>query len=209
MSTRLYLIRHGESTWNAERRWQGATDPPLSGAGRAQALRVGEALRAVPVQAVYSSPLERAMETAAAVAAAHTLTAEPVAALREMAFGEWESLLSEEVEQRFGPLLREWWKRPEQTRIPGAEPLDAARARVMAALRAIMARHAGERVVVVAHGGVNKLIVLSTLGAPLSSFWRIKQDNACVNVLEYQDDRGRVLICNDTTHLRPDARELL
>lgn len=201
MATRLYLIRHGQTTWNAERRWQGAMDPPLSDAGRLQAAHVATALRPVPLQAVYCSPLQRARDTAAAVAASHQLSAESVDDLREIAFGEWESLVHDEVEERFGALLSEWWKRPDQVQIPGGEALETGRRRAVGAVQRIAARHPDAGVAVVAHGGVNKLIMLTLLGAPLASFWRIKQDNACINVLEFDGDHGRVLMMNDTTHL--------
>ncbi len=200
--TRLYLLRHAESTWNAERRWQGAMDPPLSDAGRLQAARTSEALRSVPLQAVYTSPLQRAVATAAAVAAPHALSVESDPDLREIAFGEWESLLGEEVEQRFGALLRQWWERPDQVEIPGADSLEDVRVRATGALRRIVARHREAPVAVVAHGGVNKLILLTLVGAPLSSFWRLAQTNACVNVLEFAGDRGRVFVANATAHLK-------
>ncbi|TMI77323.1 MAG: histidine phosphatase family protein [Bacillati bacterium ANGP1] len=202
MPTRIYLIRHGESTWNAQRRWQGVADAPLSDAGRAEATLLADALHTVPLRAVYCSPLRRAVDTAAVVAAVHRLDVIPVADLREIAFGVWESLLAEEVEQRFGALLKEWWERPDQVQIPGAEPLEAARARVAAAIHGIVARHEDGQVAVVAHGGVNKLLVLTLLDAPLSSYWRMRQDNACVNIVEFDGDRGRVLVLNDTTHLK-------
>ena len=202
MPTRIYLIRHGESTWNAQRRWQGVADSPLSDAGRAEAILLADALHAVPLQAVYCSPLRRAVDTAAVVAAVHRLDVIPVADLREIAFGVWESLLATEVEQRFGALLKEWWERPDRVQIPGAEPLDAARARVSAAIHEIVARHQDSQVAVVAHGGVNKLLMLTLLDAPLSSYWRMRQDNACINIVEVDGNRGRVLVLNDTTHLK-------
>lgn len=178
-------------------------DPPLSDTGRAQAALVGATLRSVPLQAAYCSPLQRARDTAAAVAAPHDLPVEPVADLREIAFGEWESLFSDEVEERFGPMLQEWWRRPDQVQIPGAEPLVDVRERAVAALRVIVARHHDAPVAVVAHGGVNKLILLTFLRAPLASFWRLAQSNACINVLEFDGVRARVLVVNETTHLRP------
>lgn len=163
---------------------------------------MASALQAAPLRAVYCSPLQRAVDTATVVAAAHRLDVTPVADLREIAFGVWESLLHEEVEQRFGALLKQWWERPDQVRIPGAEPLQAARDRVAAAIHGIAARHQGGEVAVVAHGGVNKLLMLTLVDAPLSSYWRMRQDNACINVVEFDGDRGRVLVLNDTTHLR-------
>lgn len=177
-------------------------DPPLSDIGRAQAALVGATLRGAPLQAVYCSPLQRARDTAAVVAAPHGLPVEPVADLREIAFGVWESLFSEEVEQRFGPVLQQWWQHPDQVQIPGAEPLAEVRDRAVGALRAIVTRHRDTAVAVVAHGGVNKLILLTLLSAPLSSFWRLAQSNACINVLEFNGERGRVLVANETTHLR-------
>lgn len=202
LPTRVYLVRHGESTWNAERRWQGAVDTPLSDAGRMQAIRVSHALQGVPLHAVYCSPLQRAVYTATALSVPRELRAEPVADLREVSFGEWESLRGEEVEQRFGALLRDWWARPDQVQIPGAEPLNAARDRMVAAVSKLVAQNDGGHVAAVAHGGVNKLLILTLLGAPLSSYWRIRQDNACINVLEFLGDRGRLLVLNDTTHLK-------
>jgi alpha-ribazole phosphatase/probable phosphoglycerate mutase len=177
-------------------------DPPLSDAGRAQAERVASALQTVSLEGVYSSPLQRAIDTAAMLAATHALSVELVADLREIAFGEWESLSNEEVEQQFGPLLREWWRHPDQTQIPGAEPLAQGRERAMAALRGIVDRHPDGQVAVVAHGGMNKLVLLTLLDAPLASFWRLAQSNACINIVEFNGSRGRILAVNDTTHLR-------
>ena len=200
--TRVYLIRHGESTWNAERRWQGAMDPPLSAAGRAQADRLAAALQAIPLRVVYCSPLQRAKDTAMAIAAAHALAVEPISDLREIAFGEWESLGDEEVEQRYGSLRQQWFRRPDQTQIPGAESLAQGRDRAMAAMQGIVGRHPDGQLAVVAHGGMNKLILLTLLGAPLSSFWRLSQSNACINIVEFGNTQGRILAVNDTTHLK-------
>jgi broad specificity phosphatase PhoE len=200
--TRVYLIRHGESTWNAERRWQGAMDPPLSAAGREQADRLASALQAIPLSVVYCSPLQRAKDTAVVIAAAHALSVEPVSDLREIAFGEWESLGDEEVVQRFGSLRQQWFRRPDQTQIPGAESLAHGRGRAMAAMRGIVGRHLDDQVAVVAHGGMNKLILLTLLEAPLASFWRLAQSNACINIVELGSARGHILAVNDTTHLK-------
>src|SRR3989442_13102847 len=87
--TRIYLIRHGESTWNAQRRWQGVADTPLSDAGRAEATLLADALHAVPLRAVYCSPLRRAAGTAPVVAAVHPLGVIPAGDLREIAVGGW------------------------------------------------------------------------------------------------------------------------
>lgn len=199
-STRLYLLRHGETTWNVARRYQGTLDSPLSDAGREQTRRLREALRGVPLQAVYSSPLARALETASAIAGPHGLPVHPHDGLSEIRVGEWEGLTVSEIEQRYAEVARRWYEQPHLTRIPGGETIEEMRARAVAAVDEIVRRHAGAPVAVVAHGGVNKTVLLTVLEAPLSSYWRIRQANACINVVEY-GGRPVVLTLNDTTHL--------
>lgn len=202
MSTRLYLIRHGESTWNVERRYIGASDPPLSIQGRQQAERTAEALRGVSLHAVYASPLARALETAMFLARAHGLDVIPVADFREYSAGVWESLTLVEIEERYGELLQRWYADPSVVRIPGGETLEEMRSRVLPSLHGIVRAHPDEGIAVVAHGGVNRAVILTVLGVPLSSFWRIRQDNACINLLEFNGSHARVLIMNETTHLK-------
>jgi broad specificity phosphatase PhoE len=160
-----------------------------------------DALRPLPLAAVYSSPLARAQETAAVVAAPRGLSPILHDGLREIGVGVWEGLLMDEIEQRYAQILREWWDRPHLTRIPGGETLDELRTRAMQAVGEIRARFPTGTVAVVAHGGVNKTILLTALGAPLASYWRIRQANTCINMLEYEDDRARVVILNHTAHL--------
>lgn len=172
-------------------------DPPLSDHGRAEAAAVREALRPVPLAAVYSSPLTRARETAEAVAEPHALRVVLHDGLREFSAGVWEGLTTEEIEVQYGALLRQWWDSPHLVRIPGGESLDELRARGVAAVEEIRRGHAGRSVAVVAHGGVNKMILLTVLGAPLASYYRINQANGCVNVLDYDGERPRVVILNE------------
>jgi broad specificity phosphatase PhoE len=150
---------------------------------------------------VYSSPLARAKDTAAIVAGPHALPVVTRDGLREIGVGEWEGLLMDEIEQRYAQVLRDWWERPHLTRIPGGETLDELRDRAMRAIAEIRRQVPEGAAAVVAHGGVNKTIILTALGAPLSSYWRIRQTNTCINVLEYDGDRARVLILNATAHL--------
>ena len=175
----------------------------MSDRGRAEAAALSDALHPVRLRALYSSPLERARQTAAAVAEPHHLPVIVHEGLREIAVGEWEGLLMDEIERRYAQVLREWWDRPHLTRIPGGETLEELRDRAVRAFDAIR-DHVGEGpAAVMAHGGVNKTILLTALGAPLSSYWRIRQANACINVLEYDGGRGRVRVLNDTAHLAP------
>jgi broad specificity phosphatase PhoE len=149
--TTILLVRHGETDWNLERRWQGHTDRPLNETGRAQARELADLLATDPPDAVYSSDLARARETAEIVAARLGLPVAVDARLREVDVGEWSGLTMAEIEERFPEAL--------QRRLAGGtgwergETYEQMGERVVAALGEIAERHDGGRVVVITHGG--------------------------------------------------------
>jgi uncharacterized phosphatase len=145
MPTTILLVRHGETDWNLARRVQGHTDRPLNDTGRAQAAALADELAREPVDAVYSSDLARAYETAAAVAARHGLEVTALRDLRERHFGTWEGLTDDEFLERFPHARGQPWGDAET-------PAEMAE-RVVGALERIADSHPGQRVVVVAHGG--------------------------------------------------------
>ncbi len=200
-STVIYLIRHAETTWNAEGRLQGTLDAPLSARGREQVRGLVEALRAVPLVAVYSSPLGRARATAEPIAAAHGLLLHTVPGLREMSQGEWEGRLMSEVRDNDGRPIQARRDSPVESTFPGSETMAGVQSRAVTAIGALAARHAGQAIAVVAHGGVNKTILLECLGAPLSHHTRIAQGSACINVIEMGTPAPRVIALNSTAHL--------
>ncbi len=200
-ATRFYLIRHGQTDWNAERRYQGQIDSRLSEVGRAQAAQLAHVLARIPLRAVYSSPLSRALRTAEAIAGPHDLRVVTMELLGEVRLGDWEGLTVAEIVSRFGPIYEARRRDPERVTPRGGETLAELGARAMHAVRQIVARHPGGTVAAVAHGGVNKTILLSVLGAPFGSYWRIRQDNAAINVLEFGGGRARVTLLNETSHL--------
>ena len=145
------MARHGETDWNRDQRFQGHADPPLNEAGREQARALGERLAGERLDAVYTSPLQRASETAAIVAARLGLEPEPLDGLREVDVGSWSGLTRTDVEQRFPDGYRRWlefghgWD--------DGESYDDLGKRVLAALTQLAARHPGGRILVVTHGG--------------------------------------------------------
>lgn len=145
MTTTILLVRHGETDWNRERRIQGHTDRPLNETGKAQAEALAEQLAGEPVDAVYSSDLLRAHETARIIARGKGLEVTTVPDLRERDFGTWEGLTDEEALLRFPQAQSGHWG--------DAETPEQMGRRVVEALRRIAAGHPGRRVVVVAHGG--------------------------------------------------------
>jgi broad specificity phosphatase PhoE len=149
--TDILLARHGETDWNRESRFQGHADPPLNELGRQQAAELAEALAAEELAAVYSSPLQRAFETAQAVAARHGLAAVPVEGLREVDVGSWQGLTRDEVERRFPQQFHRWldygrgWD--------DGESYEEMGERALVALEELAARHDGQRILAVTHGG--------------------------------------------------------
>jgi len=157
---------------------------------------------------VYSSPLSRALDTASAIAAPHRLRVVTVDALKEINLGDWEGLTIGEVAVRYPDRLAARRRDPLRVAPQGGETIADVRARVLPAVREIVAAHPEDTVAVVAHGAVNKAILLSVLGSPLESYGRMAQDNAAINVLEWSAGTPRVVAFNETGHLdglRPRA----
>lgn len=150
---------------------------------------------------MYSSPLSRALDTASAIAAEHRLAVVTVDALKEIALGDWEGLTIGEVAAGYPDLLAARRRDPLRVAPPGGETIRQVRDRAVPAVEAIVAAHPGETVAIVAHGAVNKTVLLSLLGLPLETYGRMPQDNAGVNVLEWEAGGARVAVLNETSHL--------
>jgi probable phosphoglycerate mutase len=150
--TRIHLIRHGETEWNRELRWQGHSDPPLNERGRDQARGLAVALAHTPFTAVYSSDLRRASETAEIVAASHGLPVRLDSRLREIDVGSWEGFTLAELEARFPEAVARWQQTGEHGWEHG-ESHDNMFTRAREAVAAIAARHEDEEIIVVSHGG--------------------------------------------------------
>jgi broad specificity phosphatase PhoE len=171
--TTLLLVRHGETDWNREGRWQGWADPPLNDTGRAQARALAEQLRGVPFDAAYSSDLRRAHETAVIVAEPHGVPVVADARLREIDVGSWSGLTRSELEQRF----------PHGER-PDGETREQHAERVLSAVEDLARRNAGRRVLVVTHGGTLRALHDVTTDAPYHPY-----ANCAVLEVRFRDDR--------------------
>ncbi len=163
--TQLYLIRHGRTAWNHTDRLQGWADEPLDGVGRAQAAAVAGALRGVPFDALYTSPLRRARETADLIAQPHGLPVRLDDRLRERNVGEWAGLTLDEARARAPERFVGDWR---QAGAPGGEPQAALAARVAAALADIVAAHPHGTVALVSHGGTLSALLTHALGIPIT-----------------------------------------
>jgi alpha-ribazole phosphatase len=188
----LFLVRHGETAWNATARLQGQRDMPLSTAGQQQAVALARALATQPVQAVYSSDLQRAKETAHRIATTHGLSVQYEAQWREMAFGCWEGLTWAELQQRDPIALAAWQADPFHVPPPAGETLAQVSDRVQSALASLSAAHCTQTVVLVSHGGPLRLLLCVVLGLPAQAHWRFMLDPGSLSEL-HMDEQGAVL----------------
>ncbi|TAK32822.1 MAG: histidine phosphatase family protein [Chloroflexota bacterium] len=200
-STSLILVRHGESAWNRDGRYQGRIDIELSPLGRDQAALVGQRLADRPLSAIYASPLLRAMDTAQAIATYHNLQVVPEGEVTEFDHGVWSGLLRDEIQERFADDLETWINKPTRLKVDGAEMLHDVAERAQRSISAIIRKHPGQTIVVVSHDLVIKVIMALAMGMDLDRVWFIKLDNASVSELEYGERGVRLVSLNDVCHL--------
>lgn len=176
--TTLVLIRHGQTDWNVEGRYQGQADPPLNGQGLGQAREAGRELGRLGLDAVYSSDLSRARDTAREVARAARLEVRLDARLREIHQGEWQGLLVAEIERRYPESFRRWREDPTSVTPPGGESLSQLEARVLASAQELVNSHIGQRVAIVSHKLPISVIKCHYQGIPLGEIWKLIPANA-------------------------------
>ncbi|HSF83538.1 MAG TPA: histidine phosphatase family protein [Anaerolineales bacterium] len=182
--THLYLIRHGETDWNVEGRWQGQADVPLNGKGKEQAAQIAQELAQVGLQAIYSSDLVRARETAKALAMVSGLSPLYDPRLREIDQGEWQGLLVTEIQARYGEAFQRRLESPLSVAPPGGETVEQVRTRVVSAIEDILVRYPIERVAVVSHGFALALVQVHYLGLPIQQVWeRVPKNDEWIELL--------------------------
>jgi probable phosphoglycerate mutase len=201
-STRLFLVRHGETVLTAEDRFAGSTDAPLSDRGREQVGRLAERLANEQIAAVFASPLGRTFETATIVAAPHGLEVQKRAELREMSHGRWEQLTRREVEERFREEAAAWEQDPYTFAPTGGESGLMVTARALPALIDIVRTHAGQKLLVVSHKATIRLLLSSLLGFdPRRYRDNLDQSPAALNIVDFSDPvRARLTLFNDIAH---------
>lgn len=207
-SVRLLLVRHGETTWNQENRWQGQADVPLSDIGRAQAHLLAQRLVAEGrrIQAMYTSDLSRASQTADILASALGMRPAPDLAWREMDIGVWSGLTTTEVIARHAV---EWERIRAGEDLPrgGGETFTQFQSRLVRGATRLLEQHAGEDVAVVTHGGAVRAFLLACRKLPMGQFRAIdKIGNTGVSeVTIFANGEAVIHLVNDTLHLKGQA----
>ncbi|HEY9807636.1 MAG TPA: histidine phosphatase family protein [Candidatus Obscuribacterales bacterium] len=206
---RLLLVRHGETEWNRQKRFQGQIDVPLNDNGREQARQAAEFLRSVSIDVAVSSSMQRPKETAEIILQHHPgVELKLEDELQEISHGLWEGKLESEIEAEFPGELQRWQATPEAVQMPEGENLQQVWDRAIAAWYAIVetaaASDSPQTVMVVAHDAINKAILCHVVGLGPENFWNFKQGNGAVSVIDYpKGPAGQPVLqaMNITTHL--------
>lgn len=207
--TRICLVRHGETSWNAEHRLQGHQDIPLNSVGESQAKAVAHALSSESFFAIYSSDLVRARTTAEAIAQASGQCVQIEPAFRERHFGAFQGLTRDEADRLHpGEYTRLRMREPDAHPPGGGESLLVFGARVRDALHTVVARHAGENALVVSHGGCLDVIYRMVTGKPLHEPRDFPLGNATVNWIEFDNGVWRLVAWDERAHLTRSADEI-
>jgi len=201
--TRLILARHGETLANREFRYVGARDYLLSERGRLQAEQLAETLSVLPIAAVYSSPLQRAYNTAESIAAKHALVVQVLSGLREGNFGSWEGMSRAEVLTRSpeDEQLLLAWERDPNLAPPGGESFARIYERALMTVEQLAQVHVEQTIVLVSHVGVIKALLCAALGTSLTSSSRIFLDPATISVVDWHPLYPLLRLLNSHAHL--------
>jgi alpha-ribazole phosphatase len=198
---RLILARHGQTDWNAQRRYQGETDVPLNETGRQQAAALARCLANTSIDAIYASDLQRAAKTAQAIAQLHGQSVLPEPRLREMSFGAWRGLTFDEIQERDAERLAAWLADPMHIAPPEGETLAQVTTRVQSALDDVLHAHPEGTVLWVAHGGVLRVLISLAMGLEPQGHWRFRISVASLAELWFYDSGITLTRLNDTHHL--------
>ena len=197
---RLYFMRHGETVWNTERRYQGMTDIELSEEGLRQAECAAKRFKNIKIDKIYASPLKRAMKTAEKIAAEKGLEIISEDDFREIHFGEWEGKTVPELTEKYGESYTNFIREPHKYGFPGEGSVENVINRINPGIDSLIAEEKGN-VLIVSHGGIIRLMIMYIMGLDSSWFTKMWINNTGVSIVEIKNDRRLLLTLNDSAHL--------
>ena len=197
---KFFLVRHGLTVQNQQRRYCGVTDVSLSEQGFRQAQLVDQILRPEYFTLIFTSPLKRCLATAEAICKSHDICPTPLAGVSEIDFGLWEGLTFEEIQTAYPDQLNRWCENPDRFTFPNGESVCDFRKRVLASLEMIL-EGKGD-VLIVAHGGSLRIIICHLCGWPMESLHSFELDPASLTILEYYENSAVVRVLNETCYLK-------
>jgi broad specificity phosphatase PhoE len=199
--TEIILARHGETEWNVQEVFRGRVDVELNQRGIKQAELLAEHLSHLKLDAIYSSPLRRAVKTAEIIASLHRLKVKIAPGLIDCDFGQWQGLRLQEVKDRYKELYDQWVNSPHLVKIPDGESLNGVGKRALVVVEGVIAKHKGTSVLV-SHRVVNKVLICALLGLDNSHFWNIRQDNCGTTTFSYENKQFVLTEHNNTSYLK-------
>ena len=206
--TKLILARHGETVWNVEKIYRGRADVNLDEVGIKQAELLGKYLSNWKLEAIYSSPLKRALDAANIVARYQKIGVHVAEGFIDFDYGEWQSLPEEEAKRLYPTLHNEWHNNPHKVKMPGGESLEDVRKRAVEVVNDVLPKYQGS-ILLVSHRVVNKVLICSLLGLDNSHFWNINLDVGGITIFNYVDGRFVLTRHNDTSHLKELQKSVL
>ncbi len=205
--TELILVRYGETEWNVAEIFRGRIDIDLNETGIKQAALLAEYLGDLKIDAIYSSPLKRALTTAEIIIGYHKLDVKIAPGLIDFNYGKWQGLPHQEVKDKYKELYAEWISSPERVKIPAGESLDEVRERARGVVDDVIAKDKGT-IALVSHRVVNKVLICALLGLDNSHFSNIRQDTCGISTFTYENGRFILTKHNDTSYLKPIRKAL-
>jgi len=202
MTTTILLVRHGQTDSNINGYYMGWSNEDLNKEGYAQARKLSAHLADTPIDAIYSSPLKRAYNTALTIAEPHRLKIEVAQDLTEMKFGDWESLHIDDIARGWPELWKEWRRDPTNVVMPNGESFKQVVERVTRTFEKISATNVDKTVLIASHEIGIKLVAIYALGAPLNIYRRFDVFNASLSTIHVKEGKARLISLNDTSHLR-------
>jgi broad specificity phosphatase PhoE len=197
----LILVRHGQTAWHAESRHVGNADIPLDDTGKEQARRVAEHLAGTDIDAAFSSPLSRCLETARLVAEPHGLPVVTDGRLREMDMGEWSGETYEAVAEKYGDIISCWTRDPGSLTPPGGEALEKVRERTLSWLEEAWEDYRWKNLLVSSHSTPIRVIVSDLIGIPFNRMFCLSLAPASITTITYNGELANLEVLNDTCHL--------
>jgi alpha-ribazole phosphatase len=202
---KLYLIRHGQTDWNRQKRYCGQTDLPLNETGRKQVQGLRERFKKIKLDFLYRSDLKRAEETAEIVFPRWKKKIIISPLVRELDFGEWEGCKYEEILAKNEKAYRAWLDNPTLSAPPRGESLSSLENRVKTFLCDLLDKFKDETVAVVTHSGPIRVTLCDALGIPLKFFWRVAVSSASISIIDYSNGKPFVSLVNDTGHIEQEG----
>ncbi len=205
MKTRFYLIRHGETDWNKQGIYQGWTDIELSQEGKRQAELLGKRFQNLPLNAIYVSPLKRAIATAEPVAKAKGISVQLDSHFKEINFGEWEGSSVPQLTEKYGEPFTNFFNDPFSHEFPGEGSFDKVRQRSVEGFELLLEKHKGQSVGIISHGGLLRVLIMTIMGMDNSFYRKTWLTNTSITIIDVMENGSKLLLTlNDKAHLEQE-----